>query len=771
MAESSLPETAARLGSMYSELIRAGNKLDELTLPPWMEPTRLRPIGGFHLGGKVIAALSASPLYFSPLARGYEYSDTVTQANRNQYDADLRVFHRHLKPAVAQVANDGLRRMGNELRKLTRRFSRPGIENRLHESAVRIWEKNREVLSGGIEGPSPSVSEKTPQTTNESTEVLPGGVTYPNATQPKASPKSVPPTDFVERWKLLRALKAERQTLEGQISEALDPREARARDEVIEISNLLALIAVHPNAVSLVRAYVESPIKGTAAVLEEIEKAVVATQKLRERLTTRETKDDAWDYAPLVVGAVTQLRLQEVPGLPEFAVAMGRLLAMTNTKVIINAATVLVIGLSLFFTGPLGAVAVGTLDLALAGTDLGMTLLRMHEQEIAATATDFSPEDKKLAAHPDGSDAALSVAGAFLSAIALAGATKTLLKTRPRSPEILKSIGHSKGPPTKVSPPALGKASATNADDTARGVANRARDVSSRSVHPGALDEITDAEIDLAIRESHLVGRPPKLKELTIEKFDLTEGQEAVLGEFLGELLPRGAPPVDSSVPNVVRQKVLAASQHAADLRSRLRSHWDAALPPSSKSPQNAALDVYQRVANRTRGSGKTDNKFVRDVFFKAWRNRFKTRVANDPDLLSDMRKYAGITFNPTPGKGINSFSVPAIDVNKKRILIGLDVDHAVIRHENAVDLALKTNDPSQLVSTVDSSGLQFILERENENVIDVLRKDSLKWPAPAAAPLFPISDSVNPEWRLTGDVSRGLRLLGPLQDPDRANQ
>ncbi|GGO80019.1 hypothetical protein GCM10011348_15770 [Marinobacterium nitratireducens] len=54
---------------------------------------------------------------------------------------------------------------------------------------------------------------------------------------------------------------------------------------------------------------------------------------------------------------------------------------------------------------------------------------------------------------------------------------------------------------------------------------------------------------------------------------------------------------------------------------------------------------------------------------------------------------------------------------------VGLDIDHAVLRHEDAVEEALRTGDSRSLESTVSSDNLQFLFARENQNVIEVLRR------------------------------------------------
>ena len=440
MAEPTLDAAATRLGSVYAELINAGHALDATSLPRWIEPERLRPAGGFGIGSKLQLALGRSPLYFGQLGdaarrrAGYpnlEFDNL--RASLFQYEQDLRVFYGHLKPALARYTQEALKRQEEELRKLHSRFGKPGIEDELHASFLRLWPLVQEVLPGGsrpqsVEDRDPGTAAKdksdAPTPTEITSEILPGGMAGP--VDLKASEQTVPqkerPTDFIEPNRMRRAIKTERELLESEVAEESDAQ----KREVIE---LLAAIAVHPAVVEIARNYVWSPLKGTEYTQGAIELAVEAVADLRERLVQREP-DDAWNYAPLVVGAIAQLKLQELPAVPEFGVALGMMLGRTRTDIYLGVASTLVVGLTLAFTGPVGGVAAGLLDLALAGTSLGITRLRAHEQEIAATASDFSPGDQKLADHASGFEGGLDAAGALLSALLLAGSIRELMKAR-----------------------------------------------------------------------------------------------------------------------------------------------------------------------------------------------------------------------------------------------------------------------------------------------------------------------------------------------------
>ncbi|RZB13685.1 hypothetical protein StrepF001_42770 [Streptomyces sp. F001] len=242
---------------------------------------------------------------------------------------------------------------------------------------------------------------------------------------------------------LLNAIAQERRGLENGTLDQPDPRDgpagARAHDSMAgpdahEVSELLAALALPQESLRLLEAYEASPHAGSASVQVEIDSAIAATRILRLRLTRGASADDAWLYGPLVLAAVQSLGLSSVPAFPEFAVALGSQLGRTRTETLLSAAGLLLLGLTVVFTGPVGALAVGVLDLSFAGVELGVALLRQYERDLAASASTFRTEAEQLTP-PDTDDSIpLAVAGAFLSAIGLAGAARPLLKLRARSP-------------------------------------------------------------------------------------------------------------------------------------------------------------------------------------------------------------------------------------------------------------------------------------------------------------------------------------------------
>ena len=245
-----------------------------------------------------------------------------------------------------------------------------------------------------------------------------------------------------------------------------------------------------------------------------------------------------------------------------------------------------------------------------------------------------------------------------------------------------------------------------------------------------------DDDFERAIVETAGVDPIPELPPPPLDRFDLPEAQKETFGAFLDRLFTdHSASPVH--VRNPRRQALLQQSfTRAANLRARLQTHWDGALPRrGTQSLAEAVLSVLQRLRART-ATTVTENQWIRRALFNLWRRRFIKSVARDHALVRDLESQAGIIFNLRPGRGGNAFSIPAIDHDGGRVLVGLDVDHGVIRHEDAVRRALQTGDASHLESTVDSSNLQMMTARQNQTVIETLRRhDREMWSAPPQTP------------------------------------
>jgi len=231
------------------------------------------------------------------------------------------------------------------------------------------------------------------------------------------------------------------------------------------------------------------------------------------------------------------------------------------------------------------------------------------------------------------------------------------------------------------------------------------------------------------------------LKVSDFRDFYLTPRQKQTFSRLSDAVLNSGTRPVPGALSSA-RSSLLSDSEVIAEnLRRRLREHWDNALPRRGKqTAQQAALDLLTKLTKEPPPEGSL-NSTLRDRFFNNWRKRFLKRVGRDEALLRDLEVHAGIVFGSEDAP--SAFCVVVRNDAGRTSLVGLDLDHAVIRHEDAVARAFQTGDASLLTSTVDSANLQLMTARENRYVIERLRElDQLYWsvkagPAPRAIQPF----------------------------------
>lgn len=267
-----------------------------------------------------------------------------------------------------------------------------------------------------------------------------------------------------------------------------------------------------------------------------------------------------------------------------------------------------------------------------------------------------------------------------------------------------------------------------------------AGDASRRATNPGARATMPPAQAANAVAERELAQLDDEIDRVFRETFDenihgphlpLPSGPQLTL-----QLSQRQRRNLGAFLDRVFTQQTGNAA--VDEVKARIRAHWDAALPRrGTQSLADAALAVLNRLVQRTPQSQRgTLNQWVRRVFFGLWRRRFITRVARDRQLIQQMEQELGIVFRRRPGRGGNAFSVRATDQNGRTISVGLDIDHARIRHEESVLEALRTQSSQPLEATVRSDNLQFMSARENQNVIEILRRlDREMWSAPPPAP------------------------------------
>jgi hypothetical protein len=234
------------------------------------------------------------------------------------------------------------------------------------------------------------------------------------------------------------------------------------------------------------------------------------------------------------------------------------------------------------------------------------------------------------------------------------------------------------------------------------------------------------------------------LKDIPLEGMLGSRAKEKTLGNLVGRLLTdetERAAPLGLSPAQAARFR--QAEKEAADLRRSLAAMWTAATPPGGA--ESLAKKILAQVSGMKASEA---NDIVRTKLFDLWRDRFYNRVRNDKDLMNLLKSMAGVMDNGS------SLSIPFLDAEGELAMVGLDVDHAVIGHAQAVEKAIRTGDASALLSTVDSKNLQLLFQRENRNFIEMLRnlsRDEVTGASPGAVnwsksiPLGSVRDKLSP--------------------------
>ncbi|MHA7291353.1 hypothetical protein ACX80V_17155 [Arthrobacter sp. MDT3-24] len=185
-----------------------------------------------------------------------------------------------------------------------------------------------------------------------------------------------------------------------------------------ELDETLSTMFVHPRGTDILSEYSVGPEAGTRCASWHVGAAHDAVLRLRKELTDPDNANAVWRYPGLVLGGVASLGLHDLPGFPEYAVAVGQVLAASRAEPLVGAAGVALFAVGLVLTGPVGLLVFATADLAVAGAATALAFLREREHDLAAVALSFRPEDQRLATPTTYTDALLAGAGALLSGIA-----------------------------------------------------------------------------------------------------------------------------------------------------------------------------------------------------------------------------------------------------------------------------------------------------------------------------------------------------------------
>jgi hypothetical protein len=199
-----------------------------------------------------------------------------------------------------------------------------------------------------------------------------------------------------------------------------------------EIAELLLVLFAHPRGVATLAAYDRSPVAGAELAAQLLGEAMAAIVGFGGDLEN--SPEDVWRYAPLVLAGLRQLGLGDVDAFPQYAVDAGLVLGRSTAETVVGALGMVLFCVALVFTGPVGAVVVGTLDLALTGAGGVLAYLREREQDLAATASSFQAEDQRLAAPSDYGDTAMAGVAALVSALSLVHAAGKLAGLKARAP-------------------------------------------------------------------------------------------------------------------------------------------------------------------------------------------------------------------------------------------------------------------------------------------------------------------------------------------------
>ena len=190
---------------------------------------------------------------------------------------------------------------------------------------------------------------------------------------------------------------------------------------------------------------------------------------------------------------------------------------------------------------------------------------------------------------------------------------------------------------------------------------------------------------------------------------------EQMLGQLFGQRIVRTG-----------TENVRKAQGAANDLIAGMKKHWDDALP-NGVSRDALLTSVFDDLkAEQKRNPSVNPSRFVRKKLFDPWRERFMKRLGADRALTAKLHKATGIEI--LLDSDVPKFSL-TLHVNRTEVKIGFDVDHAETRLSDAVREAKR---PDDLLSVIESEGMQLLTPRENRVQIEALRKASREYFAKA---------------------------------------
>ena len=198
----------------------------------------------------------------------------------------------------------------------------------------------------------------------------------------------------------------------------------------------------------------------------------------------------------------------------------------------------------------------------------------------------------------------------------------------------------------------------------------------------------------------------------------MPEKKARTLGALLDHELGRGMAAQGSHMAQ-------QAQKTARGLSDELLVVWNDALPRRREldSLLRDTLKALEEAIGRDAGLNAT--RFIRTRLFDPWRDRFMTRLAAKDDLVSRLSSEAGLEVVKGSGKSARPRFEMHWSVDGKPLTVGIDIDHAEVRLEEAVKRALgPPRDPTALLPIVRGESLQLTEPRQNRAVFEWLRRE-----------------------------------------------
>ena len=180
---------------------------------------------------------------------------------------------------------------------------------------------------------------------------------------------------------------------------------------------LLNHLFAHPQGVRIIRTLAWRRDDGVKMAREHIAASRAATNRFRDTLDARKI----WRFPPALVAGTAQLKIADIEGVPEFAVALGMLIGRSDWDRALNHAGNAVMAIELA-GGPVGVAVAEILDVVLAGLQWLVDFFEAADSDAAALATDFAPTDERLGEHMSALGQMASLMGSVAWAAALPAA-------------------------------------------------------------------------------------------------------------------------------------------------------------------------------------------------------------------------------------------------------------------------------------------------------------------------------------------------------------